>query len=172
MAAKAAPKISPAVTATPAKEPKRDGESPAKSPSKPSPLKAERDCKVKLFNHLVSADKDASLFINDPQVHPSIARLGVQYAQRTIVGSNARCIAFLHALRQVVHDFETPAKKEFGRSLDAAVKHHVDHLHKCRPLAVSVFNAYKQFKNQLMQLPADQPETEVSHNKTAIGVKF
>lgn len=117
---------------------------------------------MKLFNHLVSADKDASLFINDPQVHPSIARLGVQYAQRTIVGCNARCIAFLHALRQVVQDFETPAKKEFGRSLDAAVKHHVDHLHKCRPLAVSVFNAYKQFKNQLMQLPTDQPETEVS----------
>lgn len=115
---------------------------------------------MKLFNHLVCAKED-SQFINDPLVHPSIARLGVQYAKRTVVGSNARCIAFLHALRQVVHDFETPAKKEFGRSLDAAVKHHVDHLHKCRPLAVSVSNAYKQFKNQLTQLPADVPETEV-----------
>lgn len=137
-------------------------ESPAKSPSKGGTVKADRECKVKLFNHLVSADKDASLFINDPNVHPSMARLGVQYAQRTIVGSNARCIAFLHALRQVVQDFETPAKKEFGRSLDVAVKHHVDHLNKCRPLAVSVYNAYKQFKNQLTQLPTDTPETEVS----------
>ncbi|XP_064542867.1 translation initiation factor eIF2B subunit delta [Drosophila montana] len=162
-AAKAAAKsvkATPVVSATPVKEQKRESESPAKSPSKPTTHKAEREWNVKLFNHLVSADKDASLFINDASVHPSIARLGVQYAQRTIVGSNARCIAFLHALRQVVQDFETPAKKEFGRSLDAAVKHHVEHLHKCRPLAVSVSNAYKQFKNQLTQLP-DTPETEL-----------
>ncbi|KAM8711727.1 hypothetical protein ACLKA7_012267 [Drosophila subpalustris] len=149
------------VTATPASEVKRDGESPGKSPAKCSLIKAERECKVKLFNHLVCANKDASLFINDARVHPSIARLGVQYSERTIVGSNARCIAFLHALRQVVQDFETPAKKEFGRSLDGAVKYHVDHLNKCRPLAVSVFNAYKQFKNQLTQLPGDKPETEL-----------
>ncbi|XP_034476519.1 translation initiation factor eIF-2B subunit delta isoform X2 [Drosophila innubila] len=154
-------KKTPSVTATVAKEVKRESESPAKSPAKLYPLKAERECKVKLFNHLVCANKDASLFINDARVHPSIARLGVQYSERTIVGSNARCIAFLHALRQVVQDFETPAKKEFGRSLDGAVKYHVDHLHKCRPLAVSVFNAYKQFKNQLTQLPADRPETEL-----------
>ncbi|XP_023177374.1 translation initiation factor eIF-2B subunit delta isoform X2 [Drosophila hydei] len=158
-------KKAPSVDATPVKEQRDDKhdkhESPAKSPSKSGTLKADRECKVKLFNHLVSADKDASLFINDPNVHPSMARLGVQYAQRTIVGSNARCIAFLHALRQVVQDFETPAKKEFGRSLDVAVKHHVDHLNKCRPLAVSVYNAYKQFKNQLTQLPTDTPETEL-----------
>ncbi|XP_032572899.1 translation initiation factor eIF-2B subunit delta isoform X2 [Drosophila sechellia] len=147
------------------KEPKLRSVSPTKAATSSSPGKCPAntpnvDCRVKLFNHLVCAKED-SQFINDPLVHPSIARLGVQYAKRTVVGSNARCIAFLHALRQVVHDFETPAKKEFGRSLDAAVKHHVDHLHKCRPLAVSVSNAYKQFKNQLTQLPADVPETEL-----------
>ncbi|XP_051861373.1 translation initiation factor eIF-2B subunit delta isoform X1 [Drosophila albomicans] len=162
--AKATEKKLPSVITTPAaavKESKRESESPAKSPAKLSPLKTERECKVKLFNHLVRANHDASLFINDARVHPSIARLGVQYAERTIVGSNARCIAFLHALRQVVQDFETPAKKEFGRSLDGAVKYHVEHLNKCRPLAVSVSNAYKQFRNQLTQLPADTPETEL-----------
>ncbi|XP_033252755.1 translation initiation factor eIF-2B subunit delta-like isoform X2 [Drosophila miranda] len=154
------------VTATVLKELKRESVSPVKSatsssPSKNSLITAKSKCKVKLFNHLVCAEKGASLFINDPLVHPSMARLGVQYAQRTVVGSNARCIAFLHALRQVVQDFETPAKKEFGRSLDAAVKHHVDHLHKCRPPAVSVSNAYKQFRNQVTQLPADVPEAEL-----------
>jgi len=153
----------------PPKELKRESVSPTKAATSSSPSKCPAstpsgECRVKLFNHLVCAKED-SQFINDPLVHPSIARLGVQYAKRTVVGSNARCIAFLHALRQVVHDFETPAKKEFGRSLDAAVKHHVDHLHKCRPLAVSVSNAYKQFKNQLTQLPADIPETEVSLSK-------
>ncbi|XP_017072996.1 translation initiation factor eIF-2B subunit delta isoform X2 [Drosophila eugracilis] len=149
----------------PPKEPKRESVSPTKTATSSSPTKCPAstpngECRVKLFNHLVCA-KEYSQFINDPLIHPSIARLGVQYAKRTVVGSNARCIAFLHALRQVVHDFETPAKKEFGRSLDTVVKYHVDHLHKCRPLAVSVSNAYKQFKNQLTQLPADIPETEL-----------
>ncbi|XP_016988166.2 translation initiation factor eIF-2B subunit delta isoform X2 [Drosophila rhopaloa] len=152
-------------TTAPPKETKRESASPTKAATSSSPSKCPAstpngECRVKLFNHLVCAKGD-SQFINDPLVHPSIASLGVQYAMRTVVGSNARCIAFLHALRQVVQDFETPAKKEFGRSLDAAVKHHVDHLHKCRPLAVSVSNAYKQFKNQLTQLPADVPETEL-----------
>ncbi|KAH8240348.1 hypothetical protein KR038_004750, partial [Drosophila bunnanda] len=155
-----------AAAAPPSKELKRESASPATAATSSSPSKGsaagtpQAECRVRLFNHLVCAKGD-SQFINDPLVHPSIARLGVQYAKRTVVGSNARCIAFLHALRQVVHDFETPPKKEFGRSLDAAVKHHVDHLHKCRPLAVSVSNAYKQFKNQLTQLPADMPETEL-----------
>ncbi|XP_015039981.1 translation initiation factor eIF-2B subunit delta isoform X2 [Drosophila pseudoobscura] len=163
---KAQPAVKAPGAGTVLKELKRESVSPVKSatsssPSKNSLITAKSECKVKLFNHLVCAEKGASLFINDPLVHPSMARLGVQYAQRTVVGSNARCIAFLHALRQVVQDFETPAKKEFGRSLDAAVKHHVDHLHKCRPLAVSVSNAYKQFRNQVTQLPADVPEAEL-----------
>ncbi|XP_026840752.1 translation initiation factor eIF-2B subunit delta isoform X2 [Drosophila persimilis] len=163
---KAQPAVKAPGAGTVLKEQKRESVSPVKSatsssPSKNSLFTAKSECKVKLFNHLVCAEKGASLFINDPLVHPSMARLGVQYAQRTVVGSNARCIAFLHALRQVVQDFETPAKKEFGRSLDAAVKHHVDHLHKCRPLAVSVSNAYKQFRNQVTQLPADVPEAEL-----------
>ncbi|XP_041449054.1 translation initiation factor eIF-2B subunit delta isoform X2 [Drosophila obscura] len=164
--ASATAKTKAAATHTTPKELKRESVSPVKSATAASPSKntsstAKSECKVKLFNHLVCAEKGASLFINDPLVHPSMARLGVQYAQRTVVGSNARCIAFLHALRQVVQDFETPAKKEFGRSLDAAVQHHVDHLHKCRPLAVSVSNAYKQFRNQVTQLPADVPEAEM-----------
>ncbi|XP_030377130.1 translation initiation factor eIF-2B subunit delta isoform X2 [Scaptodrosophila lebanonensis] len=156
--------ISPPTSTIGSKEIKRDNDSPSKiegSPVKSVPSKTERDHNVKLFNHLLCTSKDASQFINDPLVHPSMARLGEQYAKRIVVGSNARCIAFLNALRQVVQDFETPAKKEFGRSLDVTVKHHVDHLHKCRPLAVSVSNAYKQFKNQLTQLPVDKPETEL-----------
>lgn len=59
------------------------------------------DCKVKLFNHLESARTDVNLFVNNSQIHPIIARLGEQYAKRTVVGSNARCIAFLNALKVV-----------------------------------------------------------------------
>jgi len=35
------------------------------------------------------------------EVHPAIVRLGTQFAEMKIVGSNARCIAMLHAFKQV-----------------------------------------------------------------------
>ncbi|XP_067631306.1 translation initiation factor eIF2B subunit delta isoform X2 [Eurosta solidaginis] len=144
---------------------------PHKSGTLTSPAKIARpksprsnDCKVRLFNHLEKARHEASLFLNNPNIHPSIARLGVQYAQRTVVGSNARCIAFLNALKMVIKDFETPPKKEFTRSLETKITNSVEHLQNCRPLAVSVSNAYKHIKHILTQLPTDQSDSDLKEN--------
>ncbi|XP_037945577.1 translation initiation factor eIF-2B subunit delta-like isoform X2 [Teleopsis dalmanni] len=138
----------------------------AKATTTTSPAKQSKfiDIKMRLFSHLECARTDVSLFVNNSQIHPSIARLGEQYAHRTIVGSNARCIAFLNALKMVIHDFETPPKKEFSRSLEVFIKNCVEHLQKCRPLAVSVTNAYKHIKHVLTQLPTEQPESELKGN--------
>nr|XP_014102990.1 translation initiation factor eIF-2B subunit delta isoform X1 [Bactrocera oleae] len=138
--------------------------SPAKSISPMTKFRRINDCKVRLFNHLEKARQETNLFLNNPHIHPSIARLGEQYAQRTIVGSNARCIGFLNALKMVIRDFETPPKKEFARSLETTITNSVEHLQKCRPLAVSVSNAYKHIKHVLTQLPTDQPETDLKEN--------
>uniref|UniRef100_A0A1A9W9L2 Translation initiation factor eIF2B subunit delta n=1 Tax=Glossina brevipalpis TaxID=37001 RepID=A0A1A9W9L2_9MUSC len=119
------------------------------------------DGDVRLFRHLERPNTNVNLFINNSLIHPSIARLGEQYAKRTVVGSNARCVAFMNAMKMVIQDFETPPKKEFNRSLDAFIKNCVNHLQQCRPLAVSVTNAYKNIKQILMQLPSDQPESEL-----------
>lgn len=75
--------------------------SPTKSISPVTKSHRINDCKVRLFNHLEKARQEVNLFLNNPHIHPSIARLGEQYAQRTIVGSNARCIGFLNALKMV-----------------------------------------------------------------------
>lgn len=75
--------------------------SPTKSISPMTKFRRINDCKVRLFNHLEKARQETNLFLNNPHIHPSIARLGEQYAQRTIVGSNARCIGFLNALKMV-----------------------------------------------------------------------
>lgn len=56
---------------------------------------------VRLFRHLERPNTNVNLFINNPLIHPSITRLGEQYAKRTIVGSNARCIAFMNAMKMV-----------------------------------------------------------------------
>lgn len=75
----------------------------AKRATSSSPVKAVRfnDGNVKLFSHLEKPNTNANLFVNNTHIHPSIARLGEQYAKRTIVGSNARCMAFLNAIKMV-----------------------------------------------------------------------
>lgn len=56
--------------------------------------------KVRLFKHLYTEKCDLNINVNN-QYHPSILKLGIQYANDVIVGSNARCYAFLDALKTV-----------------------------------------------------------------------
>ena len=42
-------------------------------------------------------------------VHPAVLQLGLKYADGSITGANARCIAMLDMLRNLVQDYETPA---------------------------------------------------------------
>ena len=41
--------------------------------------------------------------------HPEVLKLGVRYADGSIKGANARCIALLDMLRQMLQDYTTPA---------------------------------------------------------------
>lgn len=42
-------------------------------------------------------------------VHPAVLQLGLRYADGSIKGANARCIAMLDMLHNMVQDYETPA---------------------------------------------------------------
>lgn len=90
-------------TATEKKSTVQVSASPSKRASSTSPVKTVRfnDGNVKLFSHLERPATNVNLFVNNPQIHSSIARLGEQYAKRAIVGSNARCMAFLNAVKMV-----------------------------------------------------------------------
>lgn len=57
--------------------------------------------KVKLFNHLYTEKCFFDTPVNTETIHPEIVRLGVQYSHGVIVGANARCIAFLNAMKEV-----------------------------------------------------------------------
>ena len=41
--------------------------------------------------------------------HPAVLKLGLKYADGTIKGANARCIAMLDMLREMVEDYSTPS---------------------------------------------------------------
>lgn len=78
--------------------------------------------------------------------------LGVQYSEKTILGSNARCLALLSALKQLVDDLQTPPKQDFCRYLESVLQSCTTYLQNCRPFAVSMTNALRHFKLQLQHI--------------------
>lgn len=57
----------------------------------------------------VTLDSVLAKYNHDFPFHPEVLKLGLRYADGTIKGANARCIAMLDMLRQMVEDYTTPA---------------------------------------------------------------
>uniref|UniRef100_A0A7S1STN3 Translation initiation factor eIF2B subunit delta n=1 Tax=Tetraselmis chuii TaxID=63592 RepID=A0A7S1STN3_9CHLO len=116
---------------------------------------------VELFAHLQQYNKiDATRFSGKDMtlIHPAIKDLGLKYAERTITGSNARCVAMLSALKTFIADYRTPAQKMISRDLLARLNKQIDFLAECRPLAVAMGNAIKHLKLRVQQLDPTLPE--------------
>ena len=118
---------------------------------------------ISLFKHLYH-EREQSL-VKMPTVnyhlHPAIVRLGVQYASKVIIGSNARCVALLAATKRLIEDFERPHQADFTRGLEASLQESSAYLHHCRPLAVSMQNALRHIKWQMTQLPTTISDKDV-----------
>ncbi|XP_033032113.1 translation initiation factor eIF-2B subunit delta isoform X5 [Trachypithecus francoisi] len=82
------------------------------------PTRKDYGSKVSLFSHLPQYSRQNSLtqFMSIPSsvIHPAMVRLGLQYSQGLVSGSNARCIALLRALQQ--------AKSELQAAIDRYVQ--------------------------------------------------
>ncbi|KAK4825030.1 hypothetical protein QYF61_023034 [Mycteria americana] len=102
-------------------------------------------------------------------IHPAVVRLGLQYSQGIINGSNARCIALLEVFKQLIRDYSTPPNEELSRDLVAKLKPHISFLNQCRPLSASMGNAIKFLKKEISCLPDTLREEEVSGLRRAAG---
>lgn len=109
---------------------------------------------LSLFKHLYHERESSRIDVApiNLNIHPAIVRLGVQYESKVIVGSNARCVALLAAVKQVVKDFEKPAQADFVRGLETSLQQSLAYLRHCRPLAVSQQNAMRHLKWQMTRL--------------------
>ncbi|KOC62128.1 Translation initiation factor eIF-2B subunit delta [Habropoda laboriosa] len=119
-------------------------------------VQKENTHEINLFKHLYHEREQSNVhvpFVNS-NIHLAIVRLGAQYANKVIVGSNARCVALLAAVKQLIQDFERPSQADFIRGLEATLQESIAYLHHCRPLAVSMQNALKHLKWQMTQLPS------------------
>lgn len=90
------------VSETPAKKMlENQGNKLFETPAKVSTaIKPSTTHKVKLFKHLYNEKCDFNINVN-PKIHPAVVKLGLQYASDSVVGSNARCYAFLNAMKIV-----------------------------------------------------------------------
>lgn len=154
-------KKEPTATTSKPKSPAGESSSKSKVFRKPS-IKTTNLHRVKLFNHLYNHTDKSVLndTINSNNLHPAIIRLGVQYASGIVKGCNARCLAFMNAIKAVIQEYETPPQKVFSRGIEEAIQPCLAYLHNCRPLAVSVTNAMKYIKWQTNQLPPGESDSE------------
>lgn len=131
---------------------------------------------VHLFKHLYQERQDSLFNIAtvNSNIHPAIVRLGVQYANKVIVGSNARCVALLAAVKQMVRDFEKPTQADFIRGLEANLQESLAYLHHCRPLGVSMQNAIRHIRWQLTQFSTTLSDEKVilSYNLYCLQLNY
>ncbi|XP_025117148.1 translation initiation factor eIF2B subunit delta isoform X3 [Bubalus kerabau] len=130
------------------------------------PTRKDYGSKVSLFSHLPQYSRQNSLtqFMSIPSsvIHPAMVRLGLQYSQGLVSGSNARCIALLRALQQVIQDYTTPPSEELSRDLVNKLKPYFSFLTQCRPLSASMYNAIKFLNKEITGVSSSKREEEVS----------
>ena len=61
----------------------------------------------------VTLDTVLAKYNFDFPFHPAVLKLGLKYADGSIKGANARCIAMLDMLREMVEDYTTPSGMHF-----------------------------------------------------------
>ncbi|XP_063770990.1 translation initiation factor eIF2B subunit delta [Pseudophryne corroboree] len=128
------------------------------------PYRLDYGAKVSLFSHLHQYSRKIPLTqqmsIPSSVIHPAVVRLGLQYSQGIISGSNSRCIAMLHCFKQVIRDYNTPPNEELSRDLVNKLKPSISFLNQCRPLSASMGNAIKYIKKEISTLSRAQGEEE------------
>ncbi|KAJ8322255.1 hypothetical protein KUTeg_000726 [Tegillarca granosa] len=128
------------------------------------PQRTSAQRKVRLFNHLHQYEREVSLTqslaFSSSGIHPAVIKLGIQYAEGIISGSNARCLALLATFKRVIADYSTPPQKELSRDLEAKIKPYISFLNQCRLLSVSMGNAIKYLKWNITHIPSDISDSE------------
>src|SRR6185437_14258304 len=95
-------------------------------------------------------------------------RLGLQYANGSISGANARCVAFLQAFKDFLVDYKVPPNEVMSRDLQTKLKPIIHFLIDCRPQSMSMGNAIRYLKMKIAKIPPSLPEAtakEVLINK-------
>lgn len=128
----------------------------------PDKVKSMTLMNVKLFSHLPAYERKISVIQAAKEgIHPAIVRLGLQYAEGIVCGSNARCTALIHAFLEVFRDFKTPESKDLSHALTSLhIEPSMRFLGKCRPVSVGMRVICKKIVEEVTNLPKELSEEE------------
>ncbi|KAK3715789.1 hypothetical protein RRG08_052199 [Elysia crispata] len=105
------------------------------------------------------ARKEKEILGKSLKIDNNILNLGFQYFHHKIVGANARCIAMLVQLREVIGKYRTPPEKELCRDLEKSLLAPcITYINYCRPLSTSMGNAIKHLKYHISRIPSDMDD--------------
>ena len=95
-------------------------------------------------------------------VHPAIIKLGLQLREGKIRGANARLIAGLMGLKQVITSYTTPPSTTLPRDLTTHLSPQIAHLTQARAMPVGLGNAIRWLKYEISIIAIDEAEADVS----------
>jgi translation initiation factor eIF-2B subunit delta len=101
-------------------------------------------------------------------VHPAVLALALRYADGTVSGGDARCLALLEALSAAIRDYRTPEGRSLRHHLTATVNAAIDLLVRSRPLSAPMGNAVKLLKLHIGRLDPSQPEDAAKEGLLAL----
>jgi len=93
-------------------------------------------------------------------VHPCFLKIGMQLYEGKIQGSNARCMALMVALKQLISDYSLTPNTEISRDLESKLKPNISFIDLCRSLSVSQGSFIKFAKTQISKLDRALSESE------------
>lgn len=89
---------------------------------------------------------------HDSLIHPSIARLALNWSNLSIVGTNARCISMLAAFQDMLHSYTCPEGSILARHLPTTyLSPQIECLYRARMRSLTLGNAIRWFKAQIAE---------------------
>ncbi|KAI9920059.1 hypothetical protein PsorP6_015818 [Peronosclerospora sorghi] len=128
-------------------------------------VRTQAQKQVEMFAHLPQYERESSLsrnvgFSTKEDVHAAVLALGLKYAEGRIAGSNARCIAMMTALGQVIDEYVTPPDHQLRRDLDKRLRPLIQYLIDCRPHGVGMGNAIRSLRHVIASMPPDATDDD------------
>lgn len=122
-----------------------------KQPTIPGPTSTTKS----FLNHLEVSKKPDTEKHKD--LHPAVLTLGLLFSTHQIVGSNARCLAVLETLAQVIRDHRPPPHATFVRDIQKHLEPHIDYLLSVRTFSLSIREIIRYVKKAVSDLVALDP---------------
>lgn len=128
------------------------------NPSKPkvsAATKSDYQQKKSILNYLELSKKPDT--DKNKDLHPAVLSLALLFSQYKIVGSNARCVAVLETLSQVIKDHCPPVNATFVRHIQKHLDPHIAFLLKFRYMSLSIRECIRWLKKVMADLVAIHP---------------